>query len=267
MQRGHNEPRHDIDRACALPDFRRLLLASLGLIAAAGAASATDPDDLDIFLPTTLEDAFTGDPKAGEAQVGLRFDRRRGHDELQIFPQFQASPTNGLLLNLSLPYVVGSGDRANQGEISAGALYNFNRETRWLPAFAVAVDASTPIGPGDRGTQLQLTGVASRTIDPAGNKRLHLNASWITRFAPSQDERHNRYRVVAGYSQLLDRDTAIIVDYVRERQEFGERDANIVEVGFRHRLGERVTIGLGGGAGLGRDSPKYRLLFSLEMDL
>ncbi|TPG57723.1 hypothetical protein EAH89_09845 [Roseomonas nepalensis] len=242
-------------------------LLGLGLLAAAPAARATDIDDLDVFLPTTLEDAFTGEPKQGEAQTGLRFDRRRGHDDLLIFPQFQASPANGLLLNFSLPYVVGSGNRANQGEVSAGALYNLNRETRWLPAFAVAVDASAPVGPGDRATQLQFTGVASRTIDPAGNKRLHLNASWITRFAPSEDERHNRYRVVAGYSQRLGNDTALILDYVRERQERRERDANVIEIGFRQRLSEGVTLGFGGGAGIGRDSPRYRALLSLEVDL
>ena len=243
------------------------LLFSLGFLASVGAAHAGDVDDLDVFLPTTLEDAFTGEPKEGELQAGLRFDRRRGHDDLQIFPQFQASPVDGLLLNVSVPYIVGSGDRANQGQVSAGALYNFNRETRWLPAFALGIDASTPIGPGDRATQLQLTGVVTRTIDPAGQKRLHLNAAWITRFAPSPEERHNQYRVVVGYSQLVGRDTALIVDYVRERQEFGERDANIVELGFRHRLSERVIMGFGGGAGIGRDSPKYRALFSLEFDL
>ena len=237
------------------------------LFSAAPVARAGEPDELDIFLPTTLEDAFTGEPKEGEVQGGLRFDRRRGHDDLQIFPQFQASPTAGLLLNVSFPYTVGSGDRANQGQVSAGALYNFNRETRWLPAFALAVDASTPIGPGDRATQLQLTGVMTRTVDPDGNKRLHLNAAWITRFAPSAEERHNQYRVVLGYSQLLDRDTAVILDYVRERQEYGERDANIVELGFRRRLGERVTVGFGGGAGIGRDSPRYRALLSLEVEL
>ncbi|WP_043834912.1 hypothetical protein [Muricoccus aerilatus] len=246
---------------------RLSLLLGFGFLAAASTARAGDVDDLDVFLPTTLEDAFTGEPKQGELQAGLRFDRRRGHDDLQIFPQFQASPADGLLLNVSVPYIIGSGDRANQGQVSAGALYNFNRETLWLPAFTAGIDASTPIGPGDRATQLQLTGVVTRTIDPAGNKRLHLNAAWITRFAPSAEERHNQYRVVAGYSQLLGRDTALIVDYVRERQEFGQRDANIVEVGFRHRLSERATAGFGGGAGIGRDSPRYRALFSLEVDL
>lgn len=238
-----------------------------GFLVMTSAAWAVEPDDLDIFLPTTLEDAFAGQAKEGELQGGLRFDRRRGKDDLQIFPQFQVSPVDGMLLNLSLPYVVGAGDRANQGQVSAGAFYNINRETRWLPAFALGIDASTPLGPGDRATQLQVRGIATRTIDTAGHKRLHLNAAWITRFAPSAEERHNQYRVVVGYSQLLSPDTALILDYVRERQEFGERDANIVEVGFRHRLSERITMGFGGGAGIGRDSPRYRALFSLEVDL
>jgi len=247
--------------------LRPALHALLFLLGTAGAAQAVDPDDLDIFLPTTLQDAFTGDPNEGEAQLGLRFDRRRGHDELQIFPQFQVSPADGLLLNLSLPYVAGSGSRANAGELSVGALYNLSREGSWLPAFAVAADASTPTGPGDRGTQLQFTGVVTRTIDPSAQRRLHLNVSWSTRFAPSADERHNRYRVVAGYSQLLDRDTALILDYVRERGDRGERDANIIEIGARHRLGERVAVGFGAGAGIGRDSPRFRALFSIEVDL
>ncbi|MFC7736992.1 hypothetical protein ACFQX4_14285 [Roseomonas sp. GCM10028921] len=240
------------------------LLFAAGLGAAP--AAAVEPDDLDLFLPSTLQDAFAGQPGEAEAQLGLRYDRRRGKDELRIFPQYQISPADGLLLNLSLPYTVGSGERANEGEAGIGFFYNLNREKGWLPAFAVAVEADTPVGPGDRGTQVQVTGIATRSIDAAAHRRIHVNASWSVRFAPSAEERHQPYRLVAGYSQLLSPQTAFILDYVRERQERGEHDSNVVELAFRHRLAERVTVGFGAGAGIGHDSPRYRLLFSVEAD-
>lgn len=243
------------------------LLAAVLLGATIPRARATDPQDLDLFLPNTLQDAFAGEPDGAEAQFSARYDRRRGKDEIRLRPIFQVTPSDGLQLNLALPYTVGTGSSANQGDAGAGVFTNLNREGPWLPAFAVALDVSAPVGPGDRATELQLTGVATRSLDPRGVNRLHLNATWSRRFAPSADERTIGYRAAAGYSRVLNPETVLILDYLRQRGDLGERDRNIVEVGARRRLSRGVTIGFGAGAGIGRDSPRFRALLSVEIDL
>jgi len=246
---------------------RRFAALAILLGLASPPAWATDPQDLDLFLPNTLEDAFAGEPDGYEAQFAARYDRRRGHDEIRLRPILQSTPLDGLQLNLTLPYTVGSGPQANQGDLGAGIFYNLNREGPWLPAFALAIDASTPVGPGDRATELQLTGVATRSLDPRGVNRVHLNLTWTRRFAPSLDERTIGYRAAVGYSRLLNENAVLIVDLLRQRQEIGAHDSHIVEVGTRLRLSPGVTIGLGVGAGIGRDSPRFRALASLEFDL
>ena len=50
----------------------------------------------------------------------------------------------------------------------------------------------------------------------------------------------------------------------RERR---ERAANVVEAGLRYQASEAVTPGAGVGFGIGRDSPRVRALFSVQIGL
>ena len=243
------------------------VLAVLALLAAASDAEALDVHDLDIFVPNTLDDAFVGEPGEAQLQGAGRYDRRRGHDELRLFPQLQVIPLRGLQLSFNVPYTFRSGPEPDESAIGVGALYVLNDEKHVLPAFALSADYNAAIGPGDRGSELELAGIASKTLEPTMQRRLHLNVAWIRRFDPSEEERRNSYRFAAGYSQLLSPNTVVIADYVRERQERGERDANVLELGFRHRAMERVTLGIGAGAGIGHDSPRFRALFSIQVSL
>lgn len=241
-----------------------VLLAAALLAAPAAALEVPEVEDLDSDLPTALDDAFAADAGGVEAQAALRYDRRRGHDTLRLLPQMQFGVVQGLQLATGLPYLLGSGPEARRGEATLDLLYTVAEQDRWLPAVAVAAGASTPIGPGARGTELRLTGIATRTLDAGAGRRLHLNLSWLHRANPGPEERRDRYRLVAGYSETMVPDTVLVLDYQRQRGDLGERASNILEAGLRHELRPGLLLGGAVGAGVGRDSPRFRAVLSVQ---
>lgn len=233
-----------------------------------GTADASEVGDLDAEMPNTLEDAFVGERGSLDLFSAARYENRRDGDTIRLLPQLQWVPIERLQFSLGLPYTAGSGSRANEGDVSFGVLHQFNRETGWLPAFAVFAAASAPFGPGDRGPEIQLAGIASTTIDAGpAQRRLHINGYWIHRLDPSVTERRDRYRFAIGYSQLLAERTALIANILRESQERGERDATIIQAGLRHQVAQGVILGGALGAGIGRDSPRFTATISLQFSL
>ncbi|MFC0408945.1 hypothetical protein [Roseomonas elaeocarpi] len=252
--------------AWRLPILVGLLLA-MGQGVAPSVAWADEPDDLDMGFPTTLTDPVVEEPGSVELQTAAQYDRRHRHDTFLLTPQIQVGAARNLQLTLGVPYTVGSGQDANQGDLDLSALYRLNEETRLLPSFGLQLDATSPIGPGDRSTEVQLTGIAMRTVDPQGRKRVHLNLTWMHRFDPDMTERAERYRAVVGYSQLLAQDWALVLDALHQSEERHEHDSNILEAGLRYRVNDDVVVGLGGGRGFGHDATHARVLLSLQITL
>jgi hypothetical protein len=73
--------------------------------------------------------------------------------------------------------------------------------------------------------------------------------------------------VTLGYSQLVGERTALIADVLRESQERGQRDATILEAGLRHQVARGIILGGALGAGIGRDSPSFRAIVSVQFSL
>lgn len=240
------------------------LLVAVPLVAGARAAELSN---LDSGLPNTLDDALAVAPGRVELQGAVRYDRLPGgRDAVRLLPRVQVGIVEGLQANIGLPYVAGSGRRVDPADPVAGVLYNINRERDWLPAFAVSADVTTRIGVRGRGAETGLTAIATKTITPAVDRRLHLNVSWLRALDPGREDRRDRYRVIAGYSQLVSPSLVVVLDYIRESQEERERrDANLVEAGLRYRYNEAITLGAGAGFGIGRDSPRFRAIASIQI--
>jgi len=123
-----------------------------------------------------------------------------------------------------------------------------------------------PFGAGDEGLATELLAIVSRTTGRGpGSWGVHLNAAWIARPDPGEDERRQGYRFGAAVSHVATDNLSVLVGYVQEKQDRGERDLRLVEAGFERRLGE-VTLGMAFGAGLNEDSPRFRITAGIKMD-
>jgi len=255
--------------------MRRSVAALLsGALAALGpvAARAADHSNLDEGLPVQLRDAYPIARNSIEAQGLLRYDRARsgnGRDALRLEPRIEWGAFRNGQVSFRVPYTVGnSEDRSGRGFAGAGLLYNLNQEGVLLPAFALEGEVAERFGGrGGTGTETTLWGIATKTLGGYRLRRASLNVGWVHRFDPAPEERRDQYVIVVGYHQAIGPDATIVLDYVRQQQERGERDANIVEAGIRYQLDPLTVLSFGVGAGIGRDSPRYRAVIGIQRTL
>lgn len=164
-------------------------LQSLALVAAcatllsapAVARAQANFYDLDDDRPTLIEDAYVTSRGGIEVQQGLGRFERHGRRNNTILLHTEVN--YGAWYNLQ----VGAAGRAVVGQLegtavsgfsdsSAFALYNFNRESPYLPAFAVRGDAAFPTGPySAQKTRGIFKVMMTRSF---GRLRLHVNAAY-----------------------------------------------------------------------------------------
>jgi len=217
---------------------------------------ALDHDNLDPNRPIAIEDAYVV-PK-GEIGVegGILFsDRKRGESRLVFQPQLIIGAFNNTQLELSSdvstdPRSVVGDDKS--GNLTVGALYNFNTETLSLPAFAARVQLGFPTGVNAKGVDTAVTGVMTRSF---GRWRAHVNVGYTFLGSPQGLERSGTYRVVAAVSYPLGyptsfRDTIIANVFTRQSDLVGQRNPTGIGIGLRHQVSSRVVADIGIGSEL-----------------
>jgi len=155
---------------------------------------------------------------------------------------FQPQPIIGALNNTQLelssdvstdPRSVVGDDKS--GNLTVGALYNFNTETLNLLAFAARVQLGFPTGVNAKGVDTAVTGVMTRSF---GRWRTHLNVGYTFLGSPQGQERTGTYRVVAAVSYPLGyptsfRDTIIANVFTRQSDLVGQRNPTGIGIGLR----------------------------------
>ena len=172
---------------------------------------------------------------------------------------FQPQPIIGALNNTQLelssdvstdPRSVVGDDKS--GNLTVGALYNFNTETLNLLAFAARVQLGFPTGVNAKGVDTAVTGVMTRSF---GRWRTHLNVGYTFLGSPQGQERTGTYRVVAAVSYPLGyptsfRDTIIANVFTRQSDLVGQRNPTGIGIGLRHQVSSRVVADIGIGSEL-----------------
>ena len=226
---------------------------------------ALDHDNLDPNRPIAIEDAYV----VPKGEIGLEggillSDRKRGDTRLVFQPQLIIGAFNNTQLEVSSdvstdPRSVVGDDKS--GNLTVGALYNFNTETLSLPAFAARVQLGFPTGVSAKGVDTALTGVMTRSY---GRWRAHVNVGYTFLGSPQGNERSGTYRVVAALSYPLGyptsfRDTFIANVFTRQSDLVGQRNPTGVGIGLRHQVSSRVVFD----AGLGTEfiGPSDRSVF------
>lgn len=154
----------------------------------------------------------------------------------------------------------------NEGSGGSELFYNFNMESVWVPATALAVEGVFPAGEHSRGMDVTTKLILYKMplVRTTLLHRLHLNLLWTYNGGKDDGERRNILKGILGLSMRAGRDTTFIVDYIREQKEMKGEHANVVEAGFRRQLTPFTLATLGAGAGIGADSERYRITIGMQ---
>lgn len=136
-----------------------------------------DYRNLDDDRPVVTEDAYPVERFAFELMAPYRFEAEAGGGQLHsTVPEAAYGLARNAQIGLKLPFAaVDEGTSTDWGVagLRVFGLYNFNTETRWLPALALRGDVSFPVGSlAGEGSRFALKAIATRSW---GRTRAHLN--------------------------------------------------------------------------------------------
>lgn len=246
---------------------RSAYLVAMAALAAAMPALASDHMNLDEDLPLRTEDAYPIAYQGREFQIIGRYDRHvddSDDDQYTVLPRLEVGLFRNMQVSLSAPFYFGEADTTHSGDIDVGALYNFNTETLGMPAMALAAHAVAPTGEDSQGVDTTLKFIAHKTISDEHLDRVYLNVAYSRKINPEENERHDRYMAAIGYSRRITADVILLVDLVREQELEEHKEASFLEVGARIQLDPLTTFSIGGGPGIGDESPDFRITVGLQ---
>ena len=160
--------------------LKHSLLSTIAVLAfSKGAQAQIDYRNLDDDRPVVTEDAYPVERYAFEFLFPYRFDDEAGdHQVHSTVPEIAYGLIRNGQIGFKLPFTAvheGADTEWGLAGIRLFGLYNFNTESRWLPALALRADVGFPVGSlAGEDTRLALKAIATRSW---GRMRLHLNAS------------------------------------------------------------------------------------------
>jgi hypothetical protein len=189
-------------------------------------------------------------------RLALRFGQEGAYGNLQTRRRLDAADPGG----------DGGGGPAWGGATRLGALVQLTEGRGALPVIGVLGRVRAVYGPGKPVQEGDLVALFGKSVG-RGERQvgLNLNLGWTAPFEPLPGERAGRYFVNASVGRAVSRDTVLVLTYVHEQQQRGERDFSLVQAGVRHRLGGGgPVLGFAVGAGLNRDSPAVQVGFAVQ---
>lgn len=221
----------------------------------------------------------TPTPVGGQTlSLGLGFSRARDGANRDLYGgtlEAEAGLVRGLDLRVTqsldygdaAPYPADDTKRLWGGLSQLGLRWQILEEDGWRPALGVFGALGTAYGETSGPSQSgQIVGLLSKTIIEGPRPlALSANVGWSELFNAQPGERAGRYEFAAGITQNLAPNTSVAVSYLRNQQDRGEKDQNIIAAGLWHRLGPAGPImAAGAGAGIGDDSPSFLLFASFK---
>ncbi len=247
----HGAPPFGLSRAVAV-------MVAVGCLARPALASAqVDYRNLDDDRPTRVEDAYPIERHAFEWILPWHFEAHSGSGWTQaVVPEL----SYGIFSNAQLGAKLAAawqdlGDRSKHGlsGVRVFGLYNFNTESRSLPALSLRLDATLPVGAlAASRAQVAIKGIATRSW---GRNRLHLNAAYtlnrVQRAAVA--EGLPRWWAGAALDHTLFRQSILLVaEAFVTKPESGVKSELAASLGFRYQLTTTTVLDLGVSQGLQR---------------
>lgn len=143
------------------------------LLVPVGASAQHDYRNLDRERPVTIEDAYPVEFRALEFMAPVSVEREGGETATMLEPEIMFGAFLNGMVGLGAPVMVG--EDGGLAGLRPFAFHNFNTESPRLPAIALRLDATTPVGAlGGEGFLATATAIATRSF---GVTRLHVNVA------------------------------------------------------------------------------------------
>lgn len=220
-----------------------IVAAAAGCLLAMPSTSQAQIDyrNLDDDRPTLIEDAYPIERYAFEFLAPWRFGRdRRGGSTHAFTPEIAYGLLRNAQFGFKLPFAgtsVADGREWGISGIRLFALYNFNTESRVLPALSLRSDVTFPVGSlAGEGTRVSVKAIATRSW---GRNRFHLNGAYTfgrdRRLAAA--EATHKWWAGAALDRTLYRQSLLLVGEV-----YALRSVSAVPVQVNASLGLRYQL-------------------------
>ncbi len=181
-----------------------------------------DYRNLDDDRPVVTEDAYPVERYAFELLAPYRFESEAGGTQLHIaVPEVEYGLARNTQVGLKLP--LAAADQGTETDwglagLRVFGLYNFNTESRRLPALALRADATFPVGSlAGEGSRFAIKGIATRSW---GRMRAHLNVGrgFGSEDALSVAEALNRWNASLAVDRTFFRSSILLIGEVAVSQ-------------------------------------------------
>ncbi len=231
-------------------------------------ALAADHTNLEEGLPVEAADAYVVGHYSREVQALTRYEYSRERtSKVTLDPRFEWGVIRNGQVAVRVPVVLETGKHVDIGRVAADALYNFNQETLTVPAFALGGMIEAPTGAESRRKGFDPAVRLNVTKHLPGTTflhALHFNGVWQFNVRRDEMERSGRYRLIGAYSFRVSSWIMGIADFAHEQRMQTGKVQNLAELGFRMQLTPLLVAAVGGGVGIGADSPAFRAAVAVQ---
>ena len=235
------------------------------------ASAQIDYRNLDDDRPIRVEDAYPLERYAFELLAPWRYARGQGGGVHAFIPEIEYGLLANWQIGLKLPIAGAPGPAGREWGLSGlrlFGLYNFNTESRWLPALSLRADAVFPVGSlAGEGTHLTAKGIATRSW---GRNRIHLNGAYT--FGPDGPlaavESADKWWVGTAVDRTLFRQSVLVVAELYVLRSVSAEPVQVnASLGVRYQWSPLMVVDFGLSRRLRRTGPDYELTFGISRAL
>ena len=245
-----------------------LIAAALFAFVPPGLNAQIDYRNLDDDRPTRVEDAYPVERYAFELLAPWRYSRGSVGGVHAFIPELEYGLFSNFQVGAKLPIAGAPNATGREWGVSGlrlFGLYNFNTESRWLPAISVRADGVFPVGSlAGEGTHLTAKAIATRSW---GRNRIHVNGAYT--FGPAERvavvEAADKWWVGAAADRTLFRQSTLLIGelYVL-RSATGDPVQVNASVGVRYQWSPVLVLDFGLSRRLKRTGPDYEITLGLS---
>jgi hypothetical protein len=227
-----------------------------------------DHMNLDESFPLRVEDAYPLAYRDREIQVYFQYiEQLEQRYRMNLTPILEVGFPLNTQLEVEVPLIFGNTDKTGSADIRTLLFYNFNMEGVLFPAIALEAAIDIPTGKNREGVDPSFELILTKTLGSKKFRRIHVNGEYRLNTDPQGNERRHLYTLTAGYSQRMTPNSIIIFDFYRERERGESVEVNVIEAGTRTQLDPLTVLSIGGGIGVGQESPRFQVTVGLQRSL